>query len=61
VALREFVRKHYGTIGWHPHARVLGDVDPGVRRELAGPEAPSRRATPRQRQLSRQSGFPGLI
>ncbi len=62
VALREFVRKHYGTIGWHPHARVLGDVDPEVRRELAGPPPASRRATARQRRLSRgQGGFPGLV
>ena len=61
VTLREFVRRHYGTIGWHPHARVLGDPDPAVRRELAGPPPPGRRATPRQRQLSRQGGFPGLV
>ena len=61
VTLREFVRRHYGTIGWHPHARVLGDLDPAVRRELAGPPSPGRRATPRQRQLSRQGGFPGLV
>ncbi len=61
VALREFVRRHYGTIGWHPHARVLGDLDPEVRRELSGPPTRGRRATPRQRQLSRQGGFPGLV
>ncbi len=24
IELRDFVRRHYGTLGWHPHARVLG-------------------------------------
>jgi hypothetical protein len=25
VGRRDFVRRRYGVIGWHPHARVLGD------------------------------------
>lgn len=61
VDLRDFVRKHYGTIGWHPHARVLGDVPDEVSRELAAPPAEGRRATARQRWLVRSgAGFPRL-
>ncbi len=62
AALRDFVRKHYGTLGWHPHARVLGDLPAEVRQELAAPAAKGRRATARQRWLSRYgTGFPGRI
>jgi hypothetical protein len=62
VALRSFVRKHYGTLGWHPHARVLGDLPPQLREELAGPAPRGRRASARQRRLSRaQSSFPFWI
>jgi hypothetical protein len=57
IALRDFVRKHYGSLGWHPHARVLGDVPPEVRRELDGGPAPKRARTPYQRRLRRNSGF----
>ena len=56
IALRDYLRKHYGTLGWHPHARVLGDVPEEVRRELAGPEPKGRRSTARQRRLLRDGG-----
>lgn len=55
VELRNLVRKHYGTLGWHPHARVLGNLPPEVIQQV-DPERRVRRATPRQRQLFRQSG-----
>jgi hypothetical protein len=55
VALRTFVREHYGTIGWHPHARVLGNLPPEMVEQMA-PERRERRTTPRQRKLWRQSG-----
>lgn len=60
IALRDRIRKHYGTLGWHPHARVLGDVPPEVRRQLAQP-VPKRRLTARQRRLmrARQAGGSG--
>jgi hypothetical protein len=62
VALREYIRKHYGTLGWHPHARVLGDVPAEVSGELAEPPARGRRASARQRWLSRYgAAFPGRI
>jgi hypothetical protein len=57
IELRDFIRRHYGTIGWHPHARVLGDVPPEVRRELAGGPAPKRVRSAHQRRLRRNSGF----
>ena len=57
IALRDFIRKHYGSLGWHPHARVLGDVPPETRRELDGGPAPKRVRTPHQRRLRRNSGF----
>jgi hypothetical protein len=55
VALRNLVRKHYGTIGWHPHARVLGNLPPEMLEQVA-PERRKRRSTPRQRQLMRRFG-----
>jgi|tagenome__1003787_1003787.scaffolds.fasta_scaffold20730420_2 hypothetical protein len=57
IELRDFIRRHYGTLGWHPHARVLGDVPPEVRRELASGPAPKRVRTAHQRRLRRNSGF----
>lgn len=57
VELRDFMRKHYGSLGWHPHARVLGDVPPEVRTELEGPSPPRRPRTAHQRRLRRNSGF----
>jgi len=57
IALRDFIRKHYGSLGWHPHARVLGDVPPEMRRELQGGPALKRERTPHQRRLRRNSGF----
>jgi len=60
IALRDEIRKHYGTLGWHPHARVLGDVPPVVRQQMAE-QAPKRRLTARQRRLmrARQAGAGG--
>lgn len=57
IALRDYLRKHYGTLGWHPHARVLGDLPPEVHRELQPPLAPKRERSARQRWLRRNSGF----
>jgi hypothetical protein len=57
IALRDFLRKHYGSLGWHPHARVLGDVPPEMRQELNGGPAPKRARTAHQRRLRRNSGF----
>jgi len=58
VELRTFLRKTYGTIGWHPKARVLGDLPPLVREELEGPPTPRPKTSARARELSRQvSGF----
>jgi hypothetical protein len=54
IALRDYLRKHYGTLGWHPHARVLGDVPREVREQMAEPRPKGRRATERQRALLRQ-------
>lgn len=51
VALRELLRRLYGTLGWHPHARVLGDVSPELRRELGVPEYVPRPITARQRRV----------
>jgi hypothetical protein len=59
---RGFVRRRYGLIGWHPHARVMGDLPPEARREPAGPAPKGRQATARQPRPSRtQPWVPGLI
>jgi hypothetical protein len=61
IELRDYVRKHHGALGWHPHARVLGDVPPKVREQMAGPKPKGRRSTPRQRRLLRASRGSPLI
>lgn len=61
IELRDYLRKHYGTLGWHPHARVLGDVPPAVREQMAGPQPRGRRSTARQRRLLRSSRGSPLI
>jgi hypothetical protein len=59
---RSFVRRRYGLIGWHPHARVMGDLPPEARHEPAGPAPKGRQATARQPRPSRtQPWVPGLI
>jgi hypothetical protein len=61
VELPSYLRKHYGSIGWHPHAKVLGDLPPEVRSDLSPLPPSGRRATARQRRLLRGGpGFPGL-
>ncbi len=61
VTLRTFLRKTYGTIGWHPDARVLGDVPPHVREQIEGPASPRPTTTARQRALARRNSGFGLI
>jgi hypothetical protein len=62
VGRRDFVRRRYGVIGWHPHARVLGDLPPEGRSDLARPAPKGRQATARQPRPSRtQPWVPGLI
>jgi hypothetical protein len=54
VGRRDFVRRRYGVIGWHPHARVLGDLPPrggvalygGRRRDARPPLANHGRVEP---------------
>jgi hypothetical protein len=60
VGRRDFGRRPCGVIGWHPHARVLGDFPPELRREVAGPAPKGGQAAARHPRLSRtRLGFRG--
>jgi hypothetical protein len=58
----EFAPRLHGVIGWHPHARVQGDLPAEVRRDLAGTAPKRRQASARRPRPSRtQPWVPGLI
>jgi hypothetical protein len=60
IKLRDFVRRHYGTVGWHPHAMVVGDVPRHVRDQLAAKRPPrggQRTDEQRRRRLRLGGGF----
>ena len=59
IKLRDFVRFHYGNLGWHPHARVLGDVPQHVRDQINGkpPHRGGRTAEQRRKRMRFGGGF----
>lgn len=59
IKLRDYVRYHYGTIGWHPHARVLGNVPQHVHDQMKGkpPRVGNRTPEQRRQRMRRSGGF----
>lgn len=59
IKLRDYVRYHYGTIGWHPHARVLGNVPQHVHDQMKGrpPRVGNRTPEQRRARMRRSGGF----
>lgn len=56
IKLRDYVRFHYGNLGWHPHARVLGDVPSHVRAQMNGEPARGQRSAENRRKRMRYGG-----
>lgn len=60
IELRNFVRKHYSSVGWHPQAQVLGDVPAHVRAQAAArrpPRGGERTDAQRRLRLRMQGGI----